>query len=139
MPQKSVYSGIDRRRFEGNEAQASFLAAGDTVLATIDCQGCDLLLFHFDVTTQALDNFDVFAKAHPDAQYEDFTPASWTVLPTNGRFVEADGDLNTQAAGSSGYFGMRVSGLALVQVRISAAVNGALVTPFWSLSQWGGL
>lgn len=116
-----------------SEAAVTSVATGLTTLALLQNNQKKLLCFHFDVATQALDDFNVSARAHPDAQWQDFTPASWTTLPSGGRIAESSGDLNTVAAGSNGYFAMDIDGLVEIKVECSAAVDSASVTPRWSL------
>lgn len=108
-------------------------ATGLTDLATIKNTSSTLLCFHFDVATQALDDFDVFVRAHNSAQLQNITPADWTILGTGTRFLHASGNLAAIAAAGNGYLEMDISGLVEVVVRVSAAVNNALVTSYWSL------
>lgn len=122
------------RRYQGEGEAVSCPAAGDTTIASIGNPGKKLLCFHFNVATQALDNFDVLVKAHRDATAVDLTPADWTVLTAGGRFLFASGDLAAVAAAASGYFEMDVTGLDEIIVKASGAVNNASVTPRWTLS-----
>lgn len=120
-------------------AQVSALAAGLTTIATIKTRGKDYLAFQFDVAAQALDDFDVLGKVHSAAQLLDFT-LDWTVDPPGGHRIEeytstgASENLAVTPAGGNGYFKMRVTGLDEVQVKVSAAVDGALITGRYSLS-----
>lgn len=108
-------------------------AAGLTVLANVKNDRYRLLCFHFDVAAQNLDDFDVLARAHENAQLVDFTPADWTALPAGGRFRRSSGNLAAVAAAGNGYLEMDIEGLAEIEIRVSAAVNNANVTPRWSL------
>lgn len=91
------------------------------------------MAFHFDVVTQALDDFEVRGRGNSGAVLQDFTPSSWTSLPANGRILESSGDLAAVAAAGNGYFRMDVGELSEVVVRASAAADSASVTPRWSL------
>lgn len=124
------------------ETAVTVPAAGFTTLATIANAGDQLLVFQFDVATQALDQFRIRAKAHASAQYLTYgDPAnSWTDpsaansnIAAGSRILETSGDLNTVAAAGNGSFAMDISGLVEVLVEASAAVNNASVTPRWSL------
>lgn len=117
-------------------------AAGFTQLAKIANPSKRLLCFHFDVATQALDQFRISGRAHLDAQYVVFgVPGnSWTDpaaansnIAAGSRILETNGNLDAVAAAGNGYFAMDISGLAEILVEVSAAVNNASVTPRWSL------
>lgn len=115
-------------------------AASDEVLAVISNPGFDWLLYEFEVATQALDNFDVFGRvqAVAAAQIKDFT-IDWTVDPPTGHRIKeytstgTGENLSVTPAGGHGYFLMRVSGLAEITIKGSAAVNGAVVSQRYSL------
>ena len=118
---------------------------GLTTVATFSGLRKNLLCFHFATATQAIDDVDVFAKAHASAQLQDFTPADWTTLPSGGRFRRTavsttatgaivDGDVNTVATTENAYFEMDVDGLDTVVVKMSAGADSASVTFYWSLS-----
>jgi len=116
-----------------SESAVSVPASGLTTIATIQNNSKKLLCFHFDVATQALDNFDVLARAHNGAQLQDLTPALWTSLPSGGRFLYASGDLAAVAAAGNGYFEMDIAGLSEIVVKASGAADSASITPRWSL------
>lgn len=113
-------------------------AAGLTTLAVIkNPRAAKYLFFQFDVITQALDDFDVVGVGHSAAGAADFTPANWAVpasVPNAVRVKESSGNLAAQAAATSGWFGMDITGLSEITVKVSAAVNNATVTPRWTLT-----
>lgn len=117
-------------------------AAGFTTVANVGNYNTTLLCFHFRVTGQNLDSFQISAKAHPDADYviigvggnsytDPLAPSS--NIASGSRIIETSGDLNTVAAGGNGYFGMDITGFVDIKVEVSAAANNASVTCFWSL------
>lgn len=117
-------------------------AAGLTTLATISNDRYKLLSFHFDVAAQALDAFQISARAHSSAQYVIFgvTGNSWTNstatnsnIAPGSRILETNQNLDAVAAANNGYFSMNISGLVDIKVEASGAVNNANVTPRWSL------
>lgn len=112
-------------------------AAGFTTLATVTNSNTTLLCVQFDVATQALDQFRVSGRVHPDAPYIVFgTPgASWTDrvavgsnIASGNRILEANANLDTIAAAGNGYFAMDITGLLHILIEASAAVNNASVT-----------
>lgn len=118
---------------------------GLTTIATISNRHNVLLCFHFDVATQNVDDFQVYGRAHTDAQLQDLTPTWSTLTTATGRFLLAsvcttstgafvDTDLDTVATTQNGYFEMDVTGLSEIVVKASAAADSASVTPRWSLS-----
>ncbi len=122
-------------KFFDQAVSAAIPAAGDTTLVTIPVFKYSVLCFQFAVATQALDNFDVLVKCHPDGTvYSDITPTNWAALTAGARFRDSSGNLAAQAAASTGYFSMYVDGLEKVRINVSAAVDGALVTARWSLA-----
>jgi hypothetical protein len=127
----------------GQEGAVAVAAAGLTTIAALRNGSKRLLCFHFDVATQNLDQLKVYARAHPSAQLQDFTPADWTALEAGGRIRRSarsttssgaivDGNLNAVTTLQNGYFEMDVDGLAEIVVRASAAADSAAVTPRWS-------
>jgi hypothetical protein len=124
----------------------TLLASGLTAIATIkNPQGATKLCFHVDIATQAGDDFDIFGRAHGSAQLQNFTPADFASIPAASRIKAAlvhttssgayvDANLNGLAVTENGYFEMDITGLTEVVVKMSAAVDGAVVTPRWSLS-----
>lgn len=104
-----------------------------TVVVNIPLGHSRKLTLQFRNDTQALSDFDVFGKAHGNAPFMDFTPANWASLTAGSRVQRASGNLAAQAANSDGWFEMDVDGLIAVEIRAVAAVNGASVTPRWSL------
>jgi hypothetical protein len=116
-----------------SEAAVACPASGLTTVATIANLAHKRLCFHFAVATQALDDFDVLVKGHPDATAIDITPANWASLGSGTRFNYSSGNLAAQAAGSSGYFDMDITGLVEITIKASGAVDNASVTPRWSL------
>ena len=136
---------VPDRRYVGEATAVTVPAAALTTIASIPNPGKKLLCFHFDVATQDMDNFDVYAKSHKDAQLVDFTPADWNALVSGERVRRAarsttstgalvDGALNSVTTLQNGYFEMDVDGLEEIIVQASAAVNNAAVTPRWTLS-----
>lgn len=132
-------------RFLGAESAVTVAGTGLTTIATIKTKGKKTLCFHFAPATQAIDDLNVYARAHPSAELQDFTPSSWTSLPAGGRVRETavsttstgafvDGDLNSVATTENGYFCMEVDGLDEVQVKASAGADSAAVTANWSLT-----
>lgn len=111
----------------------SVATSGLTIIATIKNAGKKFLVFQFDVATANLDDFDVLGRCHPNAQFIDFTPTSWTSLPTGGRMIESSADLAGVAASGNGEFAMDVSGLCEIQVKASATGSAASVTPYSAL------
>lgn len=122
----------------GSAAGVVVPAAGNTSLAIIkNSRGAKYLFFQIDVITQALDAFLVKGRGHGDAAQADFSPAAWATPGAPGNAVrvkETSGNLAAQAAASSGWFGMDVTGLSEIEVLCSAAVNNATVTPRWTLT-----
>lgn len=125
---------VFEKTYQYTKSAVTVPATGLTTIATINTMGRKLLNFAFSVATQALDDFDVKGKEHPDGPQFDYTPAGgWTAPDEGDRIVEASGDLAAVAAGADGKFAMDVSGLYEVEILASAAVDSASVTPFWSL------
>jgi hypothetical protein len=108
-------------------------AAGFTTIATIQNIDKKLLCFQFDVSTQALDQFKVSARAHGSRKLKDFSLANWAVPEVDGRIIETDSNLAAVAAGGDGYFAMDISGIVEIVIEASAAVDSAIVTPGYSL------
>lgn len=130
---------IEPRRSEAstsNPAAVTVVGTGLTTIATIRNDEYTTLCFQFDVATQNLDDFDVLAVSHPSATQVDFTPSSWSSLPSNGRIVESGGsttNLAAVAAAGNGYFVMDVTGLTTIVIKASAAADSAAVTSRWTL------
>jgi len=126
-------AGTELRMAEG-AAVTIPLATNGTLAKILNTHGKTRLCFHFDVATNALDNFDVNVKAHDDATAVDITPANWASLAAGEyRFLYASGNLAAQGAGTSGYFEMDITGLKEIDITASAAVGAASVTPRWSM------
>lgn len=113
-----------------------------TTLATISNTKYTLLVFQFAVATQALTKCQILAKGHASADLQTFgeTAKSWTDpdaadsnIAAGSRILATNGNLDTVAAGSSGYFEMDITGLTSIVVQLEAAVNSASVTPRWTL------
>jgi hypothetical protein len=120
-----------------HKVTSAISATGDTSVAVIENKvGYTKLCFHAGVATQALDNFDLFIKAHEDATARDVTPANWASLAATDYpgIKYSSGNLAALAAAANGYFEMDITGLAEVEIKVSAAVTGAAVTARWSLS-----
>jgi hypothetical protein len=113
------------------------LATGDTDLIVIGNREYAKLCVHLAVTGQALDNFDVLAKANPAGVIVNVTPANWASLADTDYpgILYASGNLAALAAAASGYFEMDVTGLREITLRASAAVDGAAVALACSLSR----
>lgn len=119
--------------------------ADETTLATIINERWKVLCFHFDVADQNVDGLKVYARAHPDAQLVDFTPADWTAIPSGDRFRRCarsttatgalvDGDLDAVTTAQNGYLEMDIDGLAEIVLKASAAADSAEVTPRYSVA-----
>lgn len=124
-------------KFVAGTAVTGIAAGGDTEVLNLKGfanQGYKKLCLHLAVAAQALDACKVKIKANDAASYQEITPAAWATPTAGHRIQRTSGNLATQAAGSEGYFEMDIEGLAEVQVLVSAAVNGASVTPNYSLS-----
>lgn len=118
---------------------------GLTTIADILNAEFQLLCFHFKPATQAVDDLQVYGRAHASADLQDLTP-TWSSLTTpSGRFLLAsvcttstgayvDTDLDTVATTENGYFEMDISGLVEIVVKASAGADSASVTPRYSLS-----
>lgn len=146
MADRDTYT-IPYRRQMVSPGAITVAGTGLTTIATIMVNGRTWLGFHFATATQAIDDLQVYARAHPDAQYTDHTPtsATWATIGTpsprmklamvhttsTGAYVDAD--LNTVATTENGYFEMDVTGLYDVLVKASAAADSASVTSYYTL------
>jgi hypothetical protein len=138
----------ERIRWTSDRSAVTVAGTGLTSVAVIPVGGRTLLCFHFEVDTQAVDDVQVYAKAHPDATAADITPtsATWATPTTPSRRIlhssvyttttgaYVDGDLNTVATTESGYLEVDVTGLYEVEIKMSAGADSAAVTPRWSLT-----
>jgi hypothetical protein len=126
----------------GNSVAVTAPAAGYTTVADIGNLNSSILCFQFTVAAQALDQFQILGRAHGSAPFVTIGVSgnSWTDkaaansnIAIGSRILETNGNLDAVGAGSNGYFAMDISGLVEIQVQVSAAVNGAVITPYWSM------
>lgn len=118
----SMTGGKTRQLFQAKNIGLSLPAAGNTPLLEMFLAGCEELGVQFDVTAQALDNFIIEGKFHPDGAY--------VVLYTNpttatGLLIGISGSIGAQGAGTTGWFIMNVRSLYAVRLQASSAVNNA--------------
>lgn len=120
---------------------------GLTTIATIIVAGRSLLAFHVTTATQAIDDLNVYARAHPSGQYVDITPTSatwatpttpsWRIknsaVSTTSSGAYVDGDLNTIATTENGYLEVDVTGLYDVVIKVSAGADSAAVSGAWAV------
>lgn len=141
-PAVTKLAAIDNVIVNGTNLSVSVPASGFTTIATITNTRYKTLVFQFDVATQALDQFQILAKAHADATNQTFGVSgnSWTDpdavdsnIAPGSRILETNGNLDTIAAAGNGYFAMDVTGLVAIVVQASAAVSSASVSSRWSL------
>lgn len=120
-------------------------AATPTVAAVIPVGGKKILSYHFQPTVQALDKMRVRTRAHKDAPWLDWTPASWAAPPAGGLIKATtvhttatgafvDGDLDSVATTENGFLKFDCEGFTDVEIAFSAAVDGSLVNQWWSLA-----
>jgi|SRR6266850_4502098 len=119
--------GQSRQLVLAENLAVSLPAAGNTVLLEIALAGAEELGCSFDVTVQALDNFVIEGKVHPDSGY--------VVLYTNptvagGLIIALSGSIGAQAAGTTGWFILNVRSLWGVRISASSAVNNATVSAY---------
>lgn len=106
---------------------AAIPAAGVTDLLEIPVETIERLAVEIIVTTQALDQFILLAKIHPDDTA--FVTITNAITSTPGGVVlAASGTLASQAAGSTGWALLDVRPFHTVKFQASAAVDGANVT-----------
>ena len=140
---------VPGRRFLEAPGAVTLLVAALSNVAQVLVGGRTFLAMHFGVAGQAVDDLQVYAKAHPNAEYVDITPTSATwATPTTpswriknsavhttstGAYVDAD--LNTIAITENGYLEVDVTGLYELLVKASCAVaDGGTITPRWHLT-----
>ena len=112
-------------------------ATGRVVLLEAVVQQVEKVSFQIDNTVQALDEFVVMGRVHPDAAYQTFASVAGDFSSPSGRILSASGALVTLAAGASGRFDMDTSGLHSVRIEASAAVNSAVASIYASGSGSG--
>jgi hypothetical protein len=148
MADKTSYTAQDQR-IQSAPGAVTLAAATLTTVATIPVGGRTLLAFHFNVAVRAVDDLQVYAKAHPDAEYVDITPTSatwanpatpsWRIknsaVHTTSTGAYVDADLNTVDTTENGYLEVDVTGLHEVVIKASCATdNTGTLTPRWQLT-----
>lgn len=139
---------IPGRRHVEAPGAVTLTAAGLTTVATISVAGRTLLCIHFDVAVQAVDDLNVYARAHSGAQLVEISPASATwaspatpcprikfsAVSTTSTGAYVDADLSSIATTENGYLEVDVTGLSEVVIKAScAAADGGTITPRWHL------
>jgi len=124
MSHKTVYK---------HGVSSAILAAGDTTLVEFETGPYTHMGFQLSVATQALDNFDLFIRCHESGPWQDITPANWASLAATDYhgLLYSSGNLAALAAAASGYFELQNTGVQAVQIKVSAAVDGAIVS-WWA-------
>lgn len=105
----------------------TFASSSLQTIATIPNPGYTHLLYEFEVTVNALTDFDVLGRGQAPSNYSDYT-IDWTLDPTTGRFIEHDSteasdNLAATPANGNGMFLMEVGNLGEIIVKANAPVN----------------
>lgn len=97
-------------------------AAGLTDIMEIPTLGLKNIGVEFDVATNDLDQFVVYAKFHPDDVFHSLYTAIDATPTESPLVIAASGTLASQAAGSSGWFIMDVRGIYAIKIAVSGTV-----------------
>lgn len=143
----TVQSFATNKILRGSFASVAAVGTGLTAIVTLPVAGASLLMMSVTTATQAIDDFQIYGQAHPDALFVDITPtsATWATPTTpswrvknssvfttsSGAYV--DGDLNTLATTETGYLEVDVTGLYMFKFSASAAADSASISGYWTL------
>lgn len=128
-----AFTGIDSKTVP----EVTLTGAALETLALINNPGYNYLLYEYDVTVQALTDFDVLGSGLPASAEHDYT-IDWTVdAPAGGRIVEytstgASENLAVTPAAGNGMFLMEIRNLREITVK-ATGVNGAKVNGRYTL------
>lgn len=102
-----------------------------TSLLQVNVAGYEKLTVSVDVTGQALDQFVIKGRNHGNGSLMTLFSAAGDFTSPAGIVVDASGDLTTQAAASSGWVVLDVSGWDKIEVlAASGNVAGSTVSAF---------
>ena len=97
-------------------------AAGVTDILETITLGLKNIGVYFDVATNALDQFIVYAKFHPDDSFHSLYTAIDATPTESPLVIAASGTLASTGAGADGWFLMDVRGIYAIKIGVSGTV-----------------